>query len=501
MTQVNKPRIVIAGTNSGAGKTTITLGLMAVCKRRALQVQGFKVGPDYIDGSYHTVVTGRPSRNLDTWMMPPDVMLEVFDRGSNDADISFIEGVMGMYDGKDALANTGSTAEVSQLLQAPIILVVNVSSMARSAAAVVLGFQQLDSNVHVAGVIVNRVGSKGHYELVKAEIEQMCHVPVVGYLTRQENLEIPERHLGLIPALERGEMNSLFEDLADAVEATVDVAKILQIAAGEAAWSTPQPALFVGEKRSPVTTIAVARDSAFNFYYAENLELLEWSGARLVEFRPLEGDPIPAVASGLYIGGGFQKEFAAKLSGFTALQTGLREAAMSGMPIFAECGGFMFLTEALTNRQGETYPMTGLVPASVAMQSNLAALGYSEVTAVQDTLLLAKGEQARGPEFHYSTSHQNDGVDWPYAYSTIGLRGSKLEGYTQGNLLAGYTHLHFASNPRMAERFVAACTAYGGCPSDEKSDGCVDGFKLWQEHLVYGFMPHFETGRVPGGTV
>ncbi|MCF8566646.1 cobyrinate a,c-diamide synthase [Alicyclobacillus tolerans] len=457
---MNRSRIVIAGTNSGAGKTTVTLGLMAAFKRRNLQVQGFKVGPDYIDPSYHAAVTGRSSRNLDTWMMSKDVVREVFHRGSEGADISVIEGVMGMYDGKVPLSNTGSTAEVSQLLQAPVLLVVNAESMARSAAAVVLGFQQLDPSVNIAGVIVNQVGSKGHFELVKAAIEQMCGVPTVGYLTRQSPIQIPERHLGLIPALERGEMTGLFDALADAIEATVDVEQILQIAGQAESWTSPEPVLFVGRKREPEVTLAVARDEAFNFYYPENLELLEWYGARLVEFKPLHGEVVPDGADGVYIGGGFPEEFADELSRFDAVRMSLRRAVQDGMPVFAECGGFMYLTDTLTDRQGETYQMAGLIPACVAMQSKRAALGYREITACQDSLLLCAGERARGHEFHYSTATYAQPDDWPYAYEAVGLRGTKLEGYAKRNLLAGYTHLHFASNPRMVERFIAACRLY-----------------------------------------
>jgi cobyrinic acid a,c-diamide synthase len=365
-----------------------------------------------------------------------------------------------MYDGKDPLTNTGSTAEVSRLLQAPVILVVNVSSMARSAAAVVLGFQQLDPSVQIAAVIVNRVGSKGHYELVKAAIEQVCAVPVVGYLPKQEALQIPERHLGLIPALERGEMAELFDALADAVEETVEMAQVLQIARQAAPWETPELTLFAGRKRDPVATIAVARDKAFNFYYPENLELLEWYGARLLEFQPLEGEPVPEYANGVYIGGGFPEEFASTLSRYTAVKASLRRAVEDGMPVFAECGGFMYLTESLTDRQGETYPMAGIVPASITMQSRLAALGYREVTAVRDTPLLLAGERARGHEFHYSKATYQEPENWSYAYKTVGRRGTQLEGYAQANVLAGYTHLHFASNPRIAERFVAACKLY-----------------------------------------
>ncbi len=458
---MNRARIVIAGTHSGSGKTTVTLGVMAALRRRGLRVQGFKVGPDYIDPSYHTAVTGRPSRNLDTWMMSVEAIRELFDRGSEGVDIAVIEGVMGLYDGIEPLSNRGSTAEMSRLFEAPVVLVVDVASMARSVAAVVLGFQSLDPRVNIAGIIANRVGSKGHFELVQAAVEQVCGIPTLGYLTKQDSLHLPERHLGLIPALERGELFGLFDTLAKTIPGTVDLERILQLAQSAPAWITPTPILFVdSHRKTSMATIAIARDSAFNFYYPENLELLEWYGAHLVEFRPLDGDPIPNDADGVYIGGGFPEEFAAILSQREDVKSSLRQAVEDGMPVFAECGGLMYLSEVLTNKEGESYPMAGVIAATVSMQSHVAALGYREVTARQDTLLLSEGERARGHEFHYSTITYPPSENWPYAYEAIGMRGSKLEGYAQGNVLAGYTHLHFASNPNMAQRFIRACRAY-----------------------------------------
>ena len=461
---MKRPRIAIAGVSSGAGKTTVTLGLLAALRRHGLRVQGFKVGPDYIDPGYHSLVTGRPARNLDTWMMSRDVMREVFDRGSEGADISVIEGVMGMYDGKDPLSDAGSTAEISHLLAAPVMLVVDISSMARSVAGIVLGFQQLGRRAGrtepLAGVIVNRAGSHGHYELVKAAVEQVCGIPVAGYLTGREGMQIPERHLGLVPAAEHGEAGGLFDALADAVEATVDVEQILRLARGAPEWSSPSPALFAGERRAPVATIAVARDRAFNFYYPENLELLEWHGAQLVEFRPLEDEPVPPQADGVYIGGGFPEEFAALLGTCDRAVESLRECARRFLPMVAECGGLMLLARQLTDRSGKTHPMAGIVPAHITMQSRLAGLGYREVTARLNTVLLRAGERARGHEFHYSTAAYDRPDDPPFAYDTAGSRGSGCEGYATGSVLAGYTHLHFASNPVMAVRFVAACAAH-----------------------------------------
>ncbi|GMA62674.1 cobyrinate a,c-diamide synthase [Alicyclobacillus fastidiosus] len=464
---MNRPRMVIAGTQSGAGKTTVTLALMAALTRRGMKVQGFKVGPDYIDPSYHSAVTKVPSRNLDTWLMSCEVVREVFHRGSENADISVVEGVMGLYDGKDPLSNAGSTAQVSLLLDAPVLLVVDVASVARSAAAMVLGFQQMEPRLRLAGVIVNQVGSKGHFELVKSAIEQVCKVPVVGYLTHRATMRIPERHLGLIPALERQEMAPLIDSLADAADDSIDVDAILSLANLHAAWEPPTPSLFVGEPRAKTVTLAVARDSAFNFYYPENLELLEWYGAKLVYFRPLEGEIVPPSADGLYIGGGFPEEFAKRLAGQRGVLESVRCAVHNGMPVYAECGGFMFLTNTLTDAHGRAHEMVGIVPAMVRMQSELAALGYREVTARTDNLLLLRGEVARGHEFHYSTATHDD-TDWPYAYDTHGW-GVRQEGYANGNVLAGYTHLHFASNPQMVERLIQACRDY----RNHSEDSCI----------------------------
>jgi cobyrinic acid a,c-diamide synthase len=474
MTQ-KRNRFVIAGTGSGVGKTTLTIGLMAAFQRRGLKVQGFKCGPDYIDPTYHTAVTGRASRNLDTWMLPHDTMKEIFLKGSAGSDLSVIEGVMGLYDGKDPLSNVGSTAEISVLLESPVILIVNVQSMARSAAAVVLGYQKLDERVRIAGVIVNKCGSEGHYKLVKAAIEQECGVPVIGWLGRDDQLDIPERHLGLVPAIERGELNPLFEHAADLVEKGVDLEAILALAEQAPELDWPEKCLFDrtysdiesadGEsllsQHSPedAPTIAVARDAAFNFYYPENLELLEQMGAEIVYFSPLAGESVPVEADGLYIGGGFPEEFAADLAANERAKEDIRHLAQEGLPIFAECGGYMYLTRAITDRAGQTHSMVGLVPAEVKMQSKLAALGYREVTAIKDCVLMDKGDIARGHEFHYSTLTKDED-EYPHVYETKGLRGAGVEGYQADNLMAGYTHLHFASNPKVAARFISKCTEY-----------------------------------------
>lgn len=446
-------RIVIAGTGSGVGKTTLTLGLMAALNRKGLKVQGFKCGPDYIDPSYHTAVTGRVSRNLDSWMLTHDAVKEILVRGSQGADISIIEGVMGFYDGKRPDANEGSTAEISVLTETPVLLVVNCKSMARSAAAIVKGFQLFSSEVHIVGVIANQVGSEGHYRLVKTAIEQECGIPVVGYLKREDVITIPERHLGLIPSLERGELDGFFDSLADLVEQTVSVEQVLALAS--APRLEVQPVLFRDRSMPRKVRIAVARDAAFHFYYPENLELLEAYGAELLYFSPLAGEKVPMDADGLYIGGGFPEEFAAQLASSDEVKESFRSAILGGLPTLAECGGYMYLTDEVVTTDGNRYPMVGLISGSVTMQKRLAALGYREVTGYPGNFLLAEGEQAKGHEFHYSTFSTTE--QQAAAYRTKGLRGEKEDGYVNGNLVAGYTHLHFASNERLAVTWIEKC--------------------------------------------
>ncbi|MBW7474351.1 cobyrinate a,c-diamide synthase [Paenibacillus oenotherae] len=456
-------RIVIAGTGSSVGKTTLTLGIMAALRHRGLTVQGFKCGPDYIDPTYHTAVTGRTSRNLDSWMLETEDLKAVFLRGSEGADISIIEGVMGLFDGKNPLSNEGTTAEISCIIGAPVILVVNCQSMARSAAAIVKGFQCFSDDVQIKGVIANKVGSSNHYKLVKSAIEQECGIPVLGYLPRESGIAIPERHLGLIPSVERGELDELFSKLAQLIGETIDLDRLLEVAASRSTVQSdsrlfrPSPELAAAGN----VRIAVARDAAFHFYYPENLELLEASGAELAFFSPLAGEAVPPDVSGLYLGGGFPEEFAETLAGNEGVKASVREAVQSGMPTLAECGGYMYLTEAIVSTDGHRHAMVGLIPGEVTMQKKLAALGYREVTAAAGHYLIEAGETAKGHEFHYSTYNALGHAGEP-AYTVKGMRGTQPDGYRTANLSAGYTHLHFASAPFIPQRFVKACRQYQG---------------------------------------
>lgn len=451
-------RLVIAGTGSGVGKTTLTIGLMAALQRRGYIVQGFKCGPDYIDLTYHTSVTGRVSRNVDSWMFGHETVREIYTHGSFGADISIIEGVMGFYDGKNPRTNEGSTAEISQILQAPVLLVVNCQSMARSAAAIVKGFQCFAEGIRIIGVIANKVGSAGHYKIVKEAIEQECGIPVLGYMMRESGIEVPERHLGLVPSIERGELAPLFQHLAELVESTVDLDQLVKLSECEVLESVP--ALFEKRTAERKATIAIAKDAAFHFYYPENLEMLEAYGAKLVYFSPLAGESVPKEADGLYIGGGFPEEFAARLAEMEQVKASIRERISDGLPTLAECGGFMYLTESIENTQGQAYPMVGLIPGKVKMQTKLAALGYREITGNELNFLLGPDDRAKGHEFHYSTFEADSSASIHPAYETKGMRGTKQEGFVQHQLVAGYTHLHFASNPELAARWIGQCEAY-----------------------------------------
>jgi cobyrinic acid a,c-diamide synthase len=449
-------RFIIAGTGSGVGKSTVTLGLMAALRARGLRVQGFKCGPDYIDPTYHTAVTGRVSRNLDSWMMKPDDVREVLRRGSADADISIMEGVMGLFDGRKPDSDEGSTADIAAITDTPVVLVVNCQSMARSAAAIVKGFQSFSERIRVIGVIANKVGSEHHYKLVKTAIEGTCGVPVLGYLLRESEIEIPERHLGLVPSLERGELDGLFGKLAQLAESSFELNRILELT--ECGDVTTESVLFEPRSYTEGVRIAVAKDPAFHFYYPENLELLEAYGASLHYFSPLAGEPVPADADGLYIGGGFPEEFAPALADNAAVKQSFRDAVAGGMPTLAECGGFMYLTEFIETTDGSRYPMIGHIPGHVTMQTKLAALGYREVTGTEGNFLFAAGDAAKGHEFHYSTYTPGNLQD--AAYRTKGMRGEKADGYKTASLSAGYAHLHFASAPFLAERWVQACRDY-----------------------------------------
>ncbi len=452
------PRLVIAGTHSGVGKTTLTAGLIAALRQRGWAIQPFKAGPDYIDPTYHTLAAGRTCRNLDTWMLSPEAVRAVFVRGCQGADIAVIEGVMGLYDGFGYEDEVGSTAHLAKLLNAPAILVLDASHMARSAGAVALGFARLDPALRLAGFIVNRVAGPAHGQGVASAVTKATGLPCLGWLPRAGSLQVPERHLGLIPTAEPGRWHSFIEAAADWASRHLDLDGLIHIARDHAAPIEAPAGLWedIGLPSSGVR-IAVARDEAFSFYYEDNLDLLRRAGAEIAPFSPLRDPDLPTGVGGLYIGGGFPELYAEGLAANASLRASLRRRIAEGMPTYAECGGLMYLTEAITDLDGRTHPMVGALPGRSAMTGRLT-MGYRLVTPCADTLLAPMGQFLRGHEFHYSEWVDRP-ADLPYAYLIAAREGGELrpEGFARGRVLASYVHLHFGARPELAIRFVSAC--------------------------------------------
>ena len=454
--------VVIAGGSSSVGKTTVSIGIMDALRRRGLKVQPFKVGPDYIDPSYHSSIVkenSRWSRNLDSWMIPSSPLLELYHRAMEGADIGIVEGVMGLYDGYSGSDEMGSTAHVAKLLGAPVILVLDVSHTARSAAATVLGFKQFDPNVKIAGVILNFVGSTGHLQLVTEAIKNSVGIPVLGYLMRNSELVLPQRHLGLVPTAEKMPHTEFQNRLNKDIEANFNLDFIYGLAKSHQSTPCQAKTLFSQEKPAYHIAIAVARDEAFNFYYQDNLDLLEAWGAELIPFSPLHDLKLPAHIGGMYLGGGFPELFAEQLTANKSIIDDIRVSIQRGMPVYAECGGLMYLSQGITDFQGMRHPMVGMVPGQMVMRSGKLSLGYAEVEALCNNILMHDGERARGHEFHYS-QWEGELPQSQAAYLVLN-KGRQLAGFVQGNILASYIHLHFASNPRLAPQFVKSCRMEG----------------------------------------
>lgn len=471
------PGILIAGTASGVGKTTLATGIMGALRRRGLVVQPFKVGPDYIDPSYHSTVCGRPSRNLDNWMVPASSLRELYARATASVDIAVVEGVMGLFDGRSGRDGAGGSAEVAKLLGLPVLLVMDVSKMARSAGAMALGYARFDPNVKVAGIIANDVGSTEHLRMVAEAVEDATDLPVVGHLPRRDDLRLPERHLGLIPTAEGRTERDFFLRLVEQIEETVDLDAVLRVAREAAPVDAAPTGIFPEVPTQPVTSIGVARDEAFCFYYEDNLDLLSAWGARLIPFSPLHDRALPEGIQGLYLGGGFPELFAEALADNGSMMASIRAAHAAGMPIYAECGGLMYLCQSIENPERRRCPMVGLVPARALMPGGRIALGYRQVRARRSTILLEEGQMARGHEFHWSgVEPVLDGPEAPYeVLEEGGMESAGVgEGYQQGNLLASYIHLHFASHPRLAASFVASCSRYGSDASPWQGVGSKD---------------------------
>lgn len=444
------PRIVIAAPASGAGKTTVATGLVATLARRGLRPAAFKVGPDFIDPSYHRLASGRPARNLDAFLSGEELIAPLLRHGADGAEIAVIEGVMGLFDGRRGSDGFASTAHVTRLLDAPVILVVDARAMADSVAALVSGFASFDPRVRVAGVFLNRVGSEAHEAMLRDALARIG-MRVLGALSRDEALAAPERHLGLVPAHERGEIaRRTVEEWGERVGAACDLEAVVRLArtagplAGER-WRA-RDALAATEGLGGSVRLAVAAGPAFSFRYEENLELLRAAGADLCEFDPLV-DELPEGAEGLVLGGGFPEAFAAELSDASALRESVRELAEAGRPVIAECGGMLFLCREL-----DGHPMCGLIEASARMTDRLT-LGYREAEAASDSAMARSGSRLRGHEFHYSTVEPTAGA--VPAWRLDAGRRMRTEGFVRDGLHASYLHTHWAASPEIAARIVA----------------------------------------------
>ena len=450
------PTLVIAATGSGCGKTTVTAGLIAALRRRGLVVQPFKCGPDYIDPGYHSHAAGRPCRNLDSWMLDDAQVAAAFTRACRGADIAIVEGVMGLFDGSGYTDERASAAQLAKLLGAPVLLVLDISGSARSAAATAFGFARLDPALRVGCCVLNLAGGETHANGCASAIAQLAGLPTLGWLPRDPALSVPERHLGLATAGEQAGLDSLLDRLAGAVGQRFDIDALLALArtATGPAELPPAPTANVSA-RTNAPLLAVARDAAFCFYYPDNLELLTAAGARLAFFSPMAGERLPAGTSGVYLGGGYPELHAAALSANTGLFDDLRGLHSRGAPVFAECGGFMLLAETLIDLDGRRWPLAGLVPGTVRMTPQLAALGYRHATALSDNLLAPEGTTLRGHEFHYSVWEPPAGIQpaWMLGGTTPDSP-SAPGGFAAGSLLASYLHIHFGQDPALAAHFL-----------------------------------------------
>ena len=447
-------KILIAGTGSDVGKTTISLGIMQALTKRNLKVQPYKVGPDYIDPSYHTFITNRYSRNLDSYMLDDEKIKYIVKNSSKDADISVIEGVMGLYDGYGIDLDDCTSSYTSKLLKTPVILVINAKAMATSAAAMVLGYKMLDENVNIAGVITNNVRSESHYLLLKEAIEKYTGVEVLGYFPPNKEFSLESRHLGLIPSVEMDSLKTKFNNLADEIEKYIDIDRIIEIAESEEFDTSFNLQEFIDEHNCKDKTIAIAYDKAFNFYYRENIELFEKLGMKIEYFSPINDKEVP-VCDYIYIGGGFPEIFAKELHNNKNIRESIVKAHKNNIPIYAECGGLMYLGEKLEAQDKNIYDMVGIFKGCSKMTSSLKRFGYCLGEAKEDTILAKKGEIIKGHEFHHSIFESDEEC----AYYMRKIKDDKIidewdGGYSKGNTLATYLHTHFYNNLDCIANFI-----------------------------------------------
>jgi len=441
---------LIAGPASGVGKTTTALALCAGLQARGLSVQAFKCGPDFLDTGHLAAVTGRPARNLDGWMLDEAANREVFARAAADADIAIVEGMMGLFDGVSGQGDKGSAAEIAKMLSLPVILVLDASKCARSIAAVIRGFEVFDPMLRFAGLVLNGVAGESHFRTLEDAIRSTSPTPLLGWLPREECVRIPERHLGLRTAQEESEGVGKTKAFAAFAEKYLALDELLR--------SEPVLPVELYPAQRPTTSsrvsIGVAQDQAFCFYYRDNLDLLERAGARIVPFSPLRDAHLPDGLDALYLGGGYPEIYAARLSANGSLAAEIRAFAAEGRPIYAECGGMIYLSRQLQTSDGQVFSMTGVLPLDIEMTDKLVRFGYVEVELRRECLLGNKGTVMRGHSFHYSRLAATGELPAAFhaRYSISGK--SRDEGVMFRNVLASYIHLHFGGSPSIAAKFV-----------------------------------------------
>lgn len=438
------PSFIIAGTSSGSGKTTVALGLMAAFKARGLQVQPYKCGPDFIDPGLHKLITGTVSRNLDLWMSSEEFTRHCFHKNLQGADISIIEGVMGMFDG-----GKSSSASLAMALGVDTILVLDVRSTAESAAAMLKGFETLDPQVAPKGVILNRIASERHLQLVSDAIKKHCKAEILGYIPRTLEFSIPSRHLGLLTGDEAPLSVEAIHTLTETVTNHVNLDRILQLFTFDPVdLSHPAP-----EQKKPVCRIGIARDRAFCFYYEDNLDLLRQNGAELCFFSPLLDSSLPENIDGLYLGGGYPELYAKELSANHSMLQAIKNWVENAGAVYAECGGFMYLTEGIVGTTDTFHAMADIFPVKAHMQKKRASLGYREVTTSAHSFFGPPGTMLRGHEFHYSNIDEMPA----HIKRIYQVNNGSQEGYCYKNVLGGYMHHHFGYNPQVVMEFINHC--------------------------------------------
>jgi len=463
------PTLVIAGTHSGSGKTSLTLGLIRMLARRGLAVQTFKAGPDFLDPTYLALASGRPCYNLDGWMSGKEHVCRLFGRAAADADCALIEGVMGLYDGADTATDEGSTAQIARWLGAPVLLVANVHGMGRSVAALVKGFVDFAEDLRFAGVVANQCGSERHAAWLADSLSAAGLPPLVGGIPRGAFPKLASRHLGLVTADQRLLPESVLDALADALERHLSIEALFPDLPARTISTSPVRAPAAGARKTSAGTgrlrIGVAWDSAFHFYYEDLFDALAAAGCETVFFSPLADRRLPERISGLYIGGGYPEAHAPALAANGELLAAIRDCAASGRPLYAECGGLMYLSRGLLTGDGCFHSFLGILPSRTRMLSAKKALGYVEVTLTADSLWGRCGGVFRGHEFHYSELIDDPAADpsWRTVYALTRRRSETVEkeGYQKGAVLASYTHLAYAARPAAIEHFLNHC---GGTP-------------------------------------